>query len=78
MTGKSLVSLSSVNIIIRHTPTNHPTHHAMIVIFLCISITVDLWWVATPLNIDQQWSVFHHILYAKRFSSLRVSLGNMS
>jgi hypothetical protein len=76
MTGKSLVSLRSGNIIIRHTPTNHTTHQAMIVIFLCISITVDLWWVATPFYIEQQWSVIHHILYG--FSSHRVVLGGNS
>ena len=49
----------------------------MVVIFSCISITVDLWRVATPLYIDQKWGVFHNILYASRFSGLRVILGNI-
>ena len=49
----------------------------MVVIFLCISITVDLRRIATSLYIDQKWGVFHNILYAKRFSGLRVILGNI-
>ena len=55
-------------------PTTHTTHHAMIVIFLSISITIDLWWIPTPLYIDQEGSVFHYVLYG--FSSLRIVLGN--
>ena len=55
----------------------------MIVILLCVQITVNSWRVATPLDIDQQGSVHHHVFYQvtilifQRFTGIRISLARV-
>ena len=46
---------------------------AVVVIFVCILVTVNLRGIPTTFYIDQERGVFHYIV-CKSFSSLRISL----
>ena len=47
---------------------------AIVLIHLCIEITINIWRVATPLDIDQERSVLHHIFHQVTIIIVRVSM----